>query len=156
MRTQMTILQHNGLHCISAVVQLLARGSSLAELQPLAHTYLCQQIERIEKWPRLTQLKTFLQWNSSKEAVQNEGGGEQNYSHDPVRLHLFQVLVFDVYPLSMQKNTKRDCHSVELFSQVCQQMMPFRLRQAGWWSQCDGDKEGLVAIGYLVVTWIKE
>ena len=61
MRTQMTV-QHNGLRCIAAVVQQLARGSSLAELQPLAHTYFCQQIllERIEKITRTDPTKNFL------------------------------------------------------------------------------------------------
>jgi len=43
-------VQYNGRRCIAAAVQLLARGSSLAELQPLIRTCLGQQIllERIE------------------------------------------------------------------------------------------------------------
>ena len=58
MRTQMTV-QHNGLRCIAAVVQQLARGSSLAELQPLAHTYLGQQHCLKEKY-RTDPTKNFL------------------------------------------------------------------------------------------------
>ena len=62
MQTQMTVLQHNGRRCIAAVVQLLARASSLVELQPLAHTYFCQRIllERIEKMTRTDPTKNFL------------------------------------------------------------------------------------------------
>jgi hypothetical protein len=62
MRNQMTVLQYNGRCCIAAVVQLLARASSLAELQPLAHTYFCQQIllERIEKMTWTDPTKNFL------------------------------------------------------------------------------------------------
>lgn len=62
MRTQITVLQHNGRRCIAAVVQLPARGSSLAELQPLARTYFYQQIllERIEEMTRTDPTKNFL------------------------------------------------------------------------------------------------
>ena len=61
MRIQITVLQHNGRRCIAAVVQLLVRELSLAELQPLARTYFCQQIillKRIEK--RTDPTKNFL------------------------------------------------------------------------------------------------
>ena len=37
-RTFRFVPLHNGHHCIAAAEQLLVQGSSLAELQPLAHT----------------------------------------------------------------------------------------------------------------------
>jgi hypothetical protein len=60
MRTQITVLQHNGRRCIAAVVQLLARGSSLAGLQPLARTYFCQCPKELKKKTPTDPTKNFL------------------------------------------------------------------------------------------------